>query len=99
MLYGQAQSQERPGLAVLICLHTVICCVSLIYLSNNVHPMVVDPAAFHLFFDSARLHIAVPVVTGFAVVSSLFVAARFSFGYFTGFYFYTMILGYLWLNC
>jgi hypothetical protein len=25
--------------------------------------------------------------------------ARFSFGYFVGFYFYTMILGYLWLNC
>ena len=39
------------------------------------------------------------MVAGFAVVSSLFVAARFSFGYFTGFYFYTMILGYLWLNC
>ena len=27
------------------------------------------------------------------------VIARFSFGYFVGFYLYTMVLGYLWINC
>ena len=33
----------------------------------------------------------------FAVLSILFIISRFNFGYFVGFYFYTMILGYLWL--
>ncbi len=99
MADGHQQFRERPRLALLICLHSVICCVSLVYLADNINPIVVDPATFHLFFDPARLHIAVPVVAGFALVSSLFTVARFSFGYFTGFYFYTMILGYLWLNC
>ena len=33
----------------------------------------------------------------FALVSVLFTFSRFSFGYVLGFYFYTMILGYLWL--
>lgn len=36
-------------------------------------------------------------VAPFALISILFSFARFSFGYVLGFYFYTMILGYLWL--
>ena len=39
------------------------------------------------------------MVAAFALVSGLFVVARFTFGYFVGFYFYAMILGYLWINC
>ena len=58
-----------------------------------------DPAPFHIFYDPARLHIAVAVVAAFALVSVAFCFARFSFGYAVGFYFYTMISGYLWLNC
>jgi hypothetical protein len=42
--------------------------------------------------------IAVIVVASFALVSWVFVKAPFSFGYFVAFYFYTMILGYLWIN-
>jgi hypothetical protein len=38
------------------------------------------------------------MVAAFAVVALLFTIARFSFGYFVGFYFYTMVLGYLWLS-
>jgi hypothetical protein len=53
---------------------------------------------FHVFFDTARWYVAVAAVTAFALVSSVFIFARFSFGYLVGFYFYTMILGYLWLN-
>ena len=34
----------------------------------------------------------------FYLFSFAFVFARFSFGYFVGFSFYTMILGFLWLN-
>ncbi|QWG25040.1 hypothetical protein KMZ93_09260 [Bradyrhizobium sediminis] len=54
---------------------------------------------FHLFFDPARSYIAVTVVVAFALISSLFLFTSFSFGYFVGVYFYTMILGYLWLSC
>ncbi|WP_354231777.1 hypothetical protein [Bradyrhizobium sp. F1.4.3] len=36
-------------------------------------------------------------ITPFALISILFSLSQFSFGYFLGFYFYTIILGYLWL--
>jgi hypothetical protein len=99
MIYGPRQFPERQSLTLLIGLHIVICCVSLIYLADSSDPVVVDPATFHIFFEPARLHIAVAAIAAFAVVGGVFVFARFSFGYFIGFCFYTMILGYLWLNC
>jgi hypothetical protein len=99
MADGRPQIEERGILALLICFHIVICCVSLVYLADDSDPVVVNPATFHMFFDPARLHIAIAVVALFALLSPLFVLARFSFGYFAGFYLYTMILGYLWLNC
>lgn len=55
--------------------------------------------AFHILYDPARLPGAVAVIAAFALVAMLFVFARFSIGYFIGFYFYTMVLGYLWINC
>jgi hypothetical protein len=91
--------RERPILAFLICFHIVICCVSLVWVANYKVPFAFDPTTFHIFYDPARLHIAVVVVAAFALVSSLFVVVEFSFGYLVGFYFYTMILSYLWLNC
>jgi hypothetical protein len=99
MADGQPQTKQRSRLALLICLHIVICCVSLVYLADDNDPVVVKPATFHIFFHTARLHIAIAVVALFALLSLVFVFARFSFGYFAGFYLYTMILGYLWLNC
>jgi hypothetical protein len=90
---------ERLRIAGLMCLHIVICCVSLVYVADATFQVSVDPAPFHIFFDPARLHIAVAAVAGFAVLSVAFCFARFSFGYAVGFYFYTMISGYLWLNC
>jgi ABC-type multidrug transport system fused ATPase/permease subunit len=98
MTEGQ-QLRERLWLAFLIGLHIVICCVSLVLISRYRYPVAFAPATFHIFFDSARSHIAILVVAAFALVSFLFVVARFSFGYFAGFYLYTMILSYLWLNC
>jgi hypothetical protein len=99
MVYGPQQFREPQSLALLIGLHIVICCVSLIYLADSSDPVVVDPATFHIFFDPARLYVAIPAIAAFALVGAVFVFARFSFGYFVGFFFYTMILGYLWLNC
>jgi hypothetical protein len=98
MTEGQ-QLRERLWLAFLIGFHIVICCVSLVFISRYRYPVAFDPGTFHIFFDSARSHIAIMVVVAFALVSSLFVFVGFSFGYFVGFYFYTMILSYLWLNC
>ena len=83
---------ERIRLAFLMCFYVVLCCVSLAYVSQYQY-------MFHIYFDPARLHVAVVVVAAFALVSCLFAFADFSFGYFLGFYLYTMVLGYLWLNC
>jgi hypothetical protein len=90
---------ERFKIAFLICLSTAICCLSLVYLAERTGHMGVDPAVFHIFYDPARSQNAIIAVAAFAPVSLAFCFARFSFGYLVGFYFYTMISGYLWLNC
>jgi hypothetical protein len=98
-MIDRALPAERIRIACLLCLHTVICCVSLVYAADGTYQVSLDPAPFHIFYDPARLGIAVAAVAGFALVSVAFCFARFSFGYAVGFYFYTMISGYLWLNC
>jgi hypothetical protein len=85
-------NSERRGLAFLICVHIAVCCISLAYVSQYHN-------AFHIFYDPTRLYAAVIAVAAFALVSYPFARVDFSFGYFVGFYFYTMVLGYLWLNC
>jgi hypothetical protein len=93
------RARERLRLGLLICIHIVICCASLIWVAYYRFPVAFNPATFHIFFDPSRWHVAVAVVAAFALVAPLFVFSGFSFGYFVGFYFYTMVLGYLWLNC
>ena len=88
---GREEPRESLKLAFLISYHIVICCVSLVYASK------LEMA--YIFFDPSRWSTGVGVVAAFALVSVIFVFARFSFGYFVGFYFYTMILGFLWLSC
>jgi hypothetical protein len=90
---------ERLRLAFLICFHILVCCLSLVLSADEEYGISVDPATFHLFFDPARWYVAVTAVALYALVASLFTFSRFSFGYFTGFFFYTMVLAYLWLNC
>src|ERR1700722_3394252 len=91
--------QERLRLGLLICIHIVICCVSLIYVAYYRFPVAFDPATFHVFYDPSRWYVAVAVVAAFTFVAPLFAFANFSFGYFVGFYFYMMVLSYLWLGC
>ncbi len=91
-------SHERLRLAILICAHIAVCCVSLVYVAGFNYAGTFDPAKFHVFYDPGRSYEAIAVTLAFALVSLFFIFARFSFGYFVGFYFYTMILGYLWLN-
>jgi hypothetical protein len=84
-------SRQSIGLALLIFIYIILCCVSLrlgFYYRDS-----------YILYDRARLYYAVAAVAAFASISPLFAFTRFSFGYFSGFYFYTMILGFLWLNC
>src|ERR1022692_612154 len=93
------QLRNHLRLALLIYFHMFICCVSLVYVASNIFPHGGIPKIFHIFYDPARLVNAVIVAASFAPVAFLFVLANFSFGYLTGVFFFTMILGYLWLNC
>jgi hypothetical protein len=95
-----ADRVERPvGLASLVCLHIAAYCLSLVKVTYFKNASYFSADTFHIFYDPAWLLGAVVVVAVFAPVGFLFAFARFSFGYFIGFYLYTMILGYLWINC
>ncbi len=83
-----ARRQLRPGFILLLCAHVVASCVSLSYAMDS-FPGVVTFNKSHLFLASLS-------ASSFAWLLVLFAASEFSFGYFIGFYFYTMILGYLW---
>ncbi len=84
-------SNVRLGPAFLIYFHIVICCLSLIYVAEFYVNLKV------VMFDQSRVYAAALNIAPIALASILFAFARFSFGYVLGFYFYTMILGYLWL--
>ena len=99
MFDQQSTPAERFKIVFLICLHTIICCRSLVYVADGTYQLSVVPSTFHIFYDPSRLPVAALAVAAFALVAVLFSFARFSFGYIAGFYFYTMISGYLWLNC
>jgi len=53
----------------------------------------------YVLYDADRLGYALVAVLAFSIISLLFVLARFSFGYFIGFNLFTMMLGFIWLNC
>ncbi|QOZ78422.1 hypothetical protein XH83_25180 [Bradyrhizobium sp. CCBAU 53351] len=42
---------------------------------------------------------ALAVIAGYYLLSAAFISSEFNFGYFIGFSFFSMIAGYLWLNC
>jgi hypothetical protein len=85
------RSLGRLGLAILLGFHVVACCLSLVYVAEFYARLQI------VMFDKAQLYAAALNIALFAIVSVIFVFSRFSFGYFLGFYFYTMILGYLWI--
>ena len=89
--FASIRSPVRPGPTFLIYFHIVICCVSLIYVAEFYVALKI------VMFDETRLYAAALNIACFALISVLFTFSRFSFGYVLGFYFYTMILGYLWL--
>ena len=87
--YAWLRIRSRLGLLVLICFHTIICCISLVNVAGY---------QSYMLYDGDQLYGAVFAAAAFSAISLLFVLARFSFGYVVGFYFYTMVLGFIWLS-
>jgi hypothetical protein len=86
---GRQALGSRIGLFVLICVHIVVCCVSLVRAADY---------QSYMLYDANRLGYAVVAVAAFSIISVLLVFARFSFGYVIGFNLFTMVLGFIWLN-
>ena len=84
-----AWGRLRPSILVLLCAHIAASCISLIYATDSFPGIVA--------FEQPQIPAAILSTSLFAVVALLFASCQFSFGYIVGFYFYTMILGYLWL--
>jgi hypothetical protein len=78
-----------PVLLGLVLLHSAIFCASLILVANR---------QFYILYSGNLLSYAVISVAAFSLLSLPFAVARFSFGYFVSFYFYTLVLGFLWLD-
>lgn len=90
MEWAGVAMRSRPAFFVLICFHIVICCASLVIVADY---------QSYMMYAADRLPYALAAVLAFSTVSLFFVFARFSFGYFVGFYCYTMTLGFIWLAC
>jgi hypothetical protein len=91
MTDGHQLLRERLGLGTLICFHVVVCCISLIC-AAYLHPV------YHVLYDPSLWLAPATAVAGFTLVGVLFTFAEFSFGYFVGFYFFSMVAGYIWEN-
>lgn len=81
----------RPVLTILIVLSIAVFCASAVTVSKLY-------TGYQIDYDSRALTSALVAVSLFAPVFLLFVVAEFSPGYFVGFYFCSMVLGYLWLS-
>lgn len=90
-IVGRARLKIRANftLLALLLLHTAVCCLSLAEVSRY---------QSYIPFNTNWLFTAVIIAAALSSISLLFAAVRFSFGYLIGFYFYTMILGFLWIE-
>jgi len=82
-------SGARFSLSVLVCVHIVICCASLVQVAHW---------QSHMFYDANLVKYAIASVGAFSTLSLLFILGRFSFGYFIGFGLFSMVLGFIWLT-
>lgn len=82
--------KARWRLALVILLWIVVCSLSSIFVARSF------PGYHYLYHGDVPG--ALMWAAAFSPVFLLFVFAEFSFGYFIGFYFTGMVLGYLWLN-
>jgi len=89
-MFDSRTPQARWRLALVILLYVLICSLSSVLVARSY------PGYHYLYHGD--LPGAVIWAAAFAPVFLLFVFAEFSFGYFIGFYFTSMVLGYLWLS-
>jgi hypothetical protein len=96
-----AERAEAPAaIGLLIFLVAAVFCLSFVLISLRGTPDYPNAASFHLFFDPAFLLRAIVATAAFTMIAGIpFLLAHFSFGYLIGFYLYTMLLGFIWLNC
>ncbi|MBR0757045.1 hypothetical protein JQ604_33095 [Bradyrhizobium jicamae] len=85
-----AASRFDARLLALLLFHVAVGCVSLIIVSQH---------QSYMLFDREYLVSAIGVSAAFGALAILFAIAPFSFGYFSGFYLFTVVSGFLWLNC
>lgn len=89
---AQMPARDRYSLGLAILCHVVTSCVSLIFVIEYYRRLLpLAPNSLQLITTAAI------GVIPFALCSIVFALRRFSFGFAVGFYFYTLILGYLWL--
>lgn len=81
----------RWRLAVVVLLYIAMLSISSLLVARSF-------PAYHFLFQAEAVPGALIWAAAFAPVFLLFVFAEFSFGYFIGFYFAGMVLGYLWLS-
>jgi hypothetical protein len=86
-----AVHRNRLALITLLYLHIAACCLSLVYVSYYYSGYQI------LKYDVAQIFPSLLNIAPLAVLALVFAFSRFSFGYFLGFGFFTMILGYTWL--
>ena len=91
LTFASVRSHAQYRLALLICFHIVVCCVSLIFVGKFYAYLRV------VAFDTAHLYAAMRNVAPFALAFAPFAFCHFSFGYLLGFNFCTIAAGYLWL--
>lgn len=94
IMEGDAAGEpSRPiRMALLLCGYIIVCCLAF----RLSYPHYRES---YVLYDAARLPYALAVIAGFSMLALLLVFVKFSFGYLISFYFYSMVLGYLWLNC
>lgn len=82
-------SGSRFSLYVLVCLHIIVYCTSLVQVANW---------QSYMLYEATLVNYAIAAVGAFSTVSLFFIFGRFSFGYFVGFSLFSMILGFIWLS-
>jgi hypothetical protein len=88
----QPTRRNRLALLTLLYLHIAVCCVSLLYVSYYY-------SGYNLLkYDATQLYPSMLNVAPLALLAVVFVLSRFSFGYFLGLNFFTIIVGYVWLS-
>ncbi|MCG2671589.1 hypothetical protein ACFPFP_32130 [Bradyrhizobium sp. GCM10023182] len=90
--FGLVTPSSWQGRLLLLWIHLAACCLSLVYVAR--YYGYTGAAAF----VQAQLPTATLLVLLLAAVAILLARARFSFGYFVGFYLYTLVAGYTWLG-